>query len=690
MSSNSEPNVSIRNKWARWHSTLPIKERLSKEIPPGGAPKVPPESGSPVPIPPDSIYPDWDDPLPVFKDQPPRGGRADSPQISDVKIAIIGAGAAGLFTGMILDYLNTNLKNENFKISYDIFEAAGKDRVGGRLFTYNFQAKDSAKPHPHHYYDVGAMRFPDNKIMERAFDLFSRLKMEKRKLSENPPAGSLVPYYFQNKNDDGKVIEPWCFNTKTKWGDWTSISKAATDADAFDLNKVGKKIPISILQLGPNETLNGTIHALRDALRRDLEQKPPGSEGFKLLMTYDKYSTRQFLAVSQQHDPSRPETLLPPFNYETIAFLETFNSGTNWFDQAHSETVLDSLDFGYFDPPDSTQWWAIMGGAQELAKRMEATLCHKPQYQSRVTAIGVDETGRNMEIKIGQATKAYNGVFNTTTLGALGRIDTKNAQLAYPVRQAIRSLGYSASAKVGIKFGRAWWIHDLPRENRIKKGGLGHSDLSIRTCVYPSYNILDGPNVEAVLLCSYTWAQDADRIGALMSNSTNHEQRLKDEIALKELLLRDLARLHATPEKSEEEIYKLISRLYVDHHSHSWSHDPNTAGAFAFFRPEQFSKVWSNVIHPTGNLVLLGEACSPHHGWVAGALESVVHGLCVWLKMRSKEIRGAEAAIELLQKYEAGNPFIGLPPYMDQNITDWSACLAAEDMEEAARKLRGC
>lgn len=38
--------------------------------------------------------------------------------------------------------------------SYDILEAAGDERLGGRLYTHEFSET------PHGYYDVGAMRCP--------------------------------------------------------------------------------------------------------------------------------------------------------------------------------------------------------------------------------------------------------------------------------------------------------------------------------------------------------------------------------------------------------------------------------------------------------------------------------------------------------------------------------------------------
>lgn len=81
------------------------------------------------------------------------------PKDGEFKVGIVGAGAAGLFTALTLDFLRRVVPD--LKISYDILEASGKERLGGRLYTHKFSEK------PHDYYDVGAMRFPENKIMAR-------------------------------------------------------------------------------------------------------------------------------------------------------------------------------------------------------------------------------------------------------------------------------------------------------------------------------------------------------------------------------------------------------------------------------------------------------------------------------------------------------------------------------------------
>lgn len=76
-----------------------------------------------------------------------------------VKVAIIGAGAAGLMTAMCLEFLNRHQKSGNTGVifEYDIFEA--QNRIGGRIYTHDFK-NERAEGLAHQYYDIGAMRIP--------------------------------------------------------------------------------------------------------------------------------------------------------------------------------------------------------------------------------------------------------------------------------------------------------------------------------------------------------------------------------------------------------------------------------------------------------------------------------------------------------------------------------------------------
>ena len=156
----------VRNQWASEHATRGLKELLNAKLTEHSDPSQP----APLPIPPHGPLPDLPSPLPASPAKDDKGGTGFSAAIKNPKVAIIGAGAAGLFTAMILDYLNKHpdLKKLGFGVSYEIIEAAGKDRIGGRLFTYNFVPQGTRNPAgPHDYYDVGAMRFPENKVMTR-------------------------------------------------------------------------------------------------------------------------------------------------------------------------------------------------------------------------------------------------------------------------------------------------------------------------------------------------------------------------------------------------------------------------------------------------------------------------------------------------------------------------------------------
>jgi hypothetical protein len=60
-----------------------------------------------------------------------------------------------------------------------------------------------------------------------------------------------------------------------------------------------------------------------------------------------------------------------------------------------------------------------------------------------------------------------------------------------------------------------------------------------------------------------------------------------------------------------------------------WFYHPSnasqeTAGAFAFFGPGQFSTFYPDITVPAahGNFHFAGEVASKHHAWVSGALES--------------------------------------------------------------------
>ena len=227
--------------------------------------------------------------------------------------------------------------------------------------------------------------------------------------------------------------------------------------------------------------------------------------------------------------------------------------------------------------------------------------------------------------------KQYSAVFNTTTMGCLGRMDLSGLKLPLgesldqdPIT-AIRTLAYDRATKVAIKFDKPWWTTSTPA---IINGGVSSTDLPISNVIYPSWNDPDMPNV---IIVSYSWAQDATRMASLVTDLTSadpHEPDVNDRIV--QLCFEDLSLLWRDHDPSITP--KFLQDSYVNHHAWAWSHDPWTAGAFALFAPGQFKNLYTQFTKPMcgGKLMICGEAISAHHAWISGALDSAYNAVLAW------------------------------------------------------------
>lgn len=115
------------------------------------------------------------------------------------KVAIIGAGVAGLRTAKLL---------QDMGIPYKIFEAG--DRPGGRIFTYQFSPKTA--PGKHDYYDVGAMRFPDNDANKRTFKLFKELGLSNKMIEYVMSRDDNIRFY--NSKCSICIMQTWAYRSR--------------------------------------------------------------------------------------------------------------------------------------------------------------------------------------------------------------------------------------------------------------------------------------------------------------------------------------------------------------------------------------------------------------------------------------------------------------------------------------------
>ncbi|KAG8533189.1 uncharacterized protein KY384_001972 [Bacidia gigantensis] len=573
-------------------------------------------------------------------------------QKSSFNVGIIGAGCAGLFTAMIFDYLNERFK---LNVTYEILESNGEDRIGGRLYSYYF--KDVPNPGPHDYYDVGAMRFPNIEPMAPTFALFDLLEM-KDSSSEEPKVGDLIPYYLTGPNNpqlynDVRVVPK--VDPLPKQGD--PPKKEKNDSPTAKSFKVTGLLDWYEDEV-PSKLIEDMIKPFTDKLKADPKK------GWNFLMKFgDAYSVRQWFSKL--------------YDYNTTEWLETYSYGTSWYDEALSEMVLEDINFA----APLNKWRCVEGGSQEIAKRMynrvnadkngkkTVTFSKRATKLARKTLTWKDEKGKKVpddvvvrvSVKDEDKPREYDAVFNSAPLGAMQRMDLRGLNLNWGTKQAIRSLGYGASCKVGIRFKSLWWL-----KRGIIQGGSGKTDLPIRNCVYPSYNIYDydpekGVDKPGVLLCSYTWSQEAQRLGALI-----HRDSPKDEDELKALLVDNLTRLHMKDNSEYDKLHELIWGEYQSHYAYDWYQDTGTQGAFAYFGPGQFRNMYPWVVRNDGKHIIIGEAASAHHAWVVGALESAVRGVYQFLFAHSGKSVNFKAAVEAYNNDKIEQPYGPLPKEFDR------------------------
>ncbi|KAL8866766.1 MAG: hypothetical protein Q9174_006097, partial [Haloplaca sp. 1 TL-2023] len=375
---------------------------------------------------------------------PPRPDDKSQQMPPDTKICIVGGGISGLYAGLIFDHLG---------IPYDILEAA--PRPGGRILTHYFSTR------PHDYYDIGAMRFPKVSPMERA-GLDDKIIDYHLSGANNPKRYNGVTVFPPK---DGAAVEDDPFGVSESKGGMVPDEYAPPATTS--MKTVGK-------------VLEEAMAPLKEALKRG------DAESFKMFEECDDYTVRSNL------------------DFETIQWLEETDSATGLFDLAFTEAVMDSIAFDY-SATEEEEWKSIEGGTNLVTEAVVDMLKTKPTYNKRVTRIALDRKreGENKMVVVtnyDEAPRYYTSVINTTTLACLQRIDTTDLELSPTVKIATRTLHYDSSTKVGIKFDKPWWITKLG----ITGGGVSNTDLPIRVCVYPSYNLKDDPEKPAVLLATYT------------------------------------------------------------------------------------------------------------------------------------------------------------------------------------------
>ncbi|KAF8594150.1 hypothetical protein BDV93DRAFT_459584 [Ceratobasidium sp. AG-I] len=532
---------------------------------------------------------------------------------------------------------------DSLEISYEIFEA--NNRIGGRIYTHRFNGEAGKNapvgdPARYDYFDIGAMRYPRIPFMKRVFELFEKLQIDKL-FVDYTLSGEKNFMYFNDARH--------------------TVATADQNIDPFSVSEPKGTVPLSYLERpqdagdnwNPVDYWTNAIYGPYKELFAKIEDAAPTDrqrifeEAWDTLTEQDHHSTRGYMLAGPEGKPPKSPAAFPE---PVVQWLETFDSATGLYNQGFVESVLDSLDFGWptanvaakpfpgpyvkvsgFEDKDLAPWVCIDGGSDRFIDAMVKSIKTKPEIQRRVTRISEtnDQSPMVVEWKEGDILrkKSYSQVICTAPLGCVASIDLKDANLLYNQKVAIRSLQYDASTKVAVKFAKRWWEDpELMGEDGWFKAGTSKTDLPIRSCVYPSYGHNCPPEnpPSGVLMTSYTWAQDAQRLGALAQPKGTSADN-----TMMEIMLDNISRLHNIPRDKIPQP--------VDHYAHAWYNDEFARGAFALFGPGQFGHVqhgnepksvqaslFASMKAPAakGKLHFAGEATSVHHAWVLGALNS--------------------------------------------------------------------
>ncbi len=627
---------------------------------------------------------------------------ADTAEEVPLTVGIIGGGFAGMYAGIILQSLG---------IECEVFEAS--DRVGGRIDTWystNYNANDTNKAGL--YGEVGGMRLPQfaddmlpvqhlalclNSVLRR--NNLQDQEVEWRKFYYNSPVQRLrfnnmkAPIVAADAslnglnfgvNHGGDLPMVWV----------TEVKPSDGSAPYLPINKVLDKV-------------NGPfLDALDDSF----------SKGFAKLMKYDNYSMWGYLTnvftlgdLEEYYQPemgARCEKL--PFS--VASYLETTNVGTGMYGVSFVEMVIAVYDWGGslnpYDPSDPEVYMLTVNkGMQHFpdacrtvlnlqngvqtgdgeralmllgqidglngktgysppnltpdaeppasvpkadaippapgpasAPKQRVFMKHKVTQAVHDPGLFSGKGGMKITVEAGEssAEKAYPYVISTLPNGKyLSGQKTTNffEGLSFAKARALRECNYMPSFKAFLTFNDQFWAELGHRQD--KGLGVAASDRPNRQVVYPSYGYDSKPGVLQI----YCWAQDAERMGAL-----------DDEARVNECL-KGIQYLYP-----EVDIYAAFAGYDPEVTTKTWFWDNHAGGgAFALFNPGQFKNLYPTLLTPefNGSLLLAGECCSVHHGWIVGALDSAYNAVLNILR--------AEGATDKIKEMEKTWGALGVP-----------------------------
>ncbi|MGJ7913822.1 flavin monoamine oxidase family protein [Neobacillus sp. LXY-1] len=411
------------------------------------------------------------------------------------------------------------------------------DRVGGRVYTLRAPFSDRL------YLNAGPMRIPDKHYLTLEY-------IKKFKLSINP---------FINRTPSDIIY----------------ANGIKTRLNVFESNPSILKYPVAPIERG--KTAEALLLSVTQPIINFINQDPE----------------RNWPLVEKQYrNQSLGSFLNSYFSNGAIDMIGVLLDLEAYMGMSFIEVLREMLLFS-----SNNQFYEITGGMDRLPRAFLPQLKENILFNQKMMKISQYPNSITIHC-IHQHTDE-----NFTITGDLAIVTIPFSTLrfvkiepygsfSYYKRRAIRELNYLASTKIGIEFKSRFW------EKEGQLGGKSITELPIRFTYYPSYGI--GSNGPAVVLASYTWADEA-----LTLDSLSESERIQ-------YALINLAEIYGNQVYSE----------FVSGASYSWSKNPYSCGAFTAFEPGQELQLHTYIPTAEGKVHFAGEHTTLTHAWMQGAIES--------------------------------------------------------------------
>ena len=327
------------------------------------------------------------------------------------------------------------------------------------------------------------------------------------------------------------------------------------------------------LGLDPGDAERSVGPAWEEALAPLLSRIESGDwEG--VVAEYDCYSLREFLEDVQGWSETQ------------IELFGLVNHMESLFNSSFLELLREEAGCWF------TEVVTIPGGMDLLPRAFLPGLVDDLRFGARVTALEQSPDGVRVYYQTDAHRRTVQGdaVIVALPFSVLRHIEV-TPSFSREKQRAIRTLHYDQSTKIFLQFRKRFW-----EEDDGIFGGASVTDLPIRAIYYPEHGRETG---RGVVLASYTWAQDAERWGAL--TPTDRVSQALENVAL---------------------LHESAPRHFEVGASKVWHQDPYAGGAFAMFEPGQQSRLHRDIIAPEGRIHFAGEHASLAHAWIQGAIES--------------------------------------------------------------------